>query len=189
VYLDAQYLEAPVDKGWLTSSVRQAMLAQGVLLRSKPEQAQWIVEPRVGVYGTNDHSWIFGVPQTTIPVSVGGLPTGTIPEIPIAKKTNQQGVVKLALYAYDRSSGQVTWTSGTQLATSDAKDTYIGGIGPIQSGSIRQGTQFVGVRLPSIVEEEPVAGEVALPPQGDVPFHAPSISLPSSAADASSFAP
>jgi hypothetical protein len=188
VYLDPQYLESPVDKGWLTSSVRQAMLAHGVLLRTKPEQAQWIVEARVGVYGTNNYDWLLGVPQMTIPVSITGLPTGTIPEIPMAKKSNQQGVAKLALYAYDRASGQVTWNSGTMLAVSDAQDVYIGGVGPIQSGSIRQGTEFIGVRVPSIIEEEPTS-ESVLPPASDVPFHAPTLSLPTSAADAESFAP
>ena len=40
-----------------------------------------------------------------------------------------------------------------------------------------------------IVPDDPAVDQVTLPPQGDVPFHAPSISLPSSAADAASFAP
>ncbi len=189
VYLDAQYLEGSLDKGWLVSSVRQALLAQGVLLRAKPEQAQWIVEARVGVYGTNNYDWLFGVQQTTIPATITGMPSGTIPEIPLAKKSNQQGVVKLALYAYDRASGQVTWNSGTMLSSSDAKDVYIGGIGPIQSGSIRSGTEFIGVRLPTIEDVYADEEKPLLPPRSDVPFNAPSLSLPSSASDADSFAP
>src|SRR5438094_2894737 len=36
VYLDATNVAA-VDQGWVISSLRQAMLAQGVLLRAKPE--------------------------------------------------------------------------------------------------------------------------------------------------------
>src|ERR1700709_1096616 len=43
VFLDISNVTA-VDQGWVVSSIRQAMLAQGVLLRAKPEQAQWIVE-------------------------------------------------------------------------------------------------------------------------------------------------
>lgn len=189
VYLDEKYLDGSLDKGWLISSVRQALLAQGVLLRAKPEQAQWIVEARVGVYGTNNYDWLFGVQQTTIPATITGIPSGTIPEIPLAKKSNQQGVVKLALYAYDRASGQVTWNSGTMLALSDAKDVYIGGIGPIQSGSIRSGTEFIGVQIPTISDVYPTEDEPLVPPQGDVPYHAPTLALPSSAADATSFAP
>ncbi len=187
VFLDSQFMDASLDKGWLISSVRQAMLAQGVLLRAKPEQAQWIVEPRVGTYGTNDHSWLFGVQQTTIPSFLGSA-GGTIPEVPVAKKSVQQGVVKLALYAYDRGSGQVTWTSGTMLATTDAKDVYIGGIGPIQSGSIRTGTQFVGVQLPSLgIESE--EQKPLVEPRSDVPFHAPSQAVPIMGPEIDQFAP
>ena len=47
VYLDTQYVTA-IDQGWVVSSLRQALLSQGVMLRAKPEQAQWVVEARVG---------------------------------------------------------------------------------------------------------------------------------------------
>jgi hypothetical protein len=187
VFLDTQYLKPAVDEGWITSSIRQTMLAQGVLLRQKPEEAQWIVEARVGTYGTNEHNWLFGVPQVNVPPTLTGVPTGAIPEIPIAKKSYQQGVAKMALFAYDRASGQVTWTSGTMLATADAKDVYIGGLGPIQSGSIREGPEFIGVRLPTL--SDPEDSEPSTPPRGDVPFHAPTLSLPTSAADYETFAP
>lgn len=189
VFLDAQYLKTGVDDGWITSSIRQAMLAQGVLLRQKAEEAQWIVEARVGTYGTNEHNWLFGIPQVNVPPTVTGVPTGAIPEIPIAKKSYQEGVAKMALFAYDRASGQVTWNSGTMLATADAKDVYIGGIGPIQSGSIRQAPEINGVRLPTLYDPGDADAEGSLPPRGDVPFHAPSLSLPTPASDYDAFAP
>jgi hypothetical protein len=184
VFLDPQYTNSPIDQGWMISSIRQAMLAQGVLLRPKAEQAQWIVEARVGTYGTNEQNLLIGISQTTFP-AVAGLPGGTIPEMPLAKRNRQQGVVKLALYAYDRASGQVTWTSGTQLATSSAKDVYVGGLGPIQSGSIRGGTEFVGVRLPTITD---TAGA---PPESPASRTGESAALPPSAAilDRGSFEP
>lgn len=147
VYLDTAHVTA-VDQGWVISSIRQAMLAQGVLLRPKPEQAQWIVEPRVGAYGTNDKNWLLGISQTTVPATMVGIPSGTIPEIPLIKRSDQQAVAKLALFAYDRSSGQFVWSSGTMLATSNAKDVFIGGLGPLHSDSIQGGTDFVGFRLP-----------------------------------------
>jgi len=187
VYFDNQYLTS-IDQGWAVSSIRQALLAQGVLLRSKPEQAQWIVEARVGAYGTDDYNLLIGIPQTTMPVAVAGLPTGTIPEIPLAKRSEQQAVAKLALYAYDRASGQVTWNSGTSLATSYAKDVFIGGIGPIQSGSIRGGTEFVGVKLPRISDPGPLSGAVD-PADSDSKFSAPSMPRPASVSDQDSFVP
>jgi uncharacterized protein DUF6655 len=154
VYLDTTNVTA-VDQGWVVSSIRQAMLTQGVLLRPKAEQAQWIVEARVGAFGTDSYNWLVGVPQLTIPPTVTGVPTGTVPEIPIIKKSDQQGVAKLALFAYDRASGQLVWSSGTMLATATAKDVYVGGVGPIQSGTIRGGTEFIGVRIPKLSEGSP----------------------------------
>ena len=148
VYLDTTNITA-VDQGWVVSSLRQSLLTQGVLLRPKQEQAQWVVEARVGAYGTDEYNWLVGIQQTTIPTTVTGMPAGTIPEIPLIKKQDQRGVAKLALFAYDRSSGQLVWNSGTLVAIATAKDVHVLGIGPIQSGSIRGGgTDFVGIRLP-----------------------------------------
>jgi hypothetical protein len=147
VYLDTTNISA-VDQGWVVSSLRQALLSQGVLLRQKAEQAQWVVEARVGAYGTDDYNWLIGIPQTSIPTTVTGVPAGTIPEIPIIKKEDQRGVAKLAMFAYDRGSGQLVWNSGTLVAVATAKDVSVLGVGPIQSGTIRGGTDFVGIRLP-----------------------------------------
>ena len=146
-FLDTANVTA-VDQGWVVSSLKQAMLQQGVLLRSKAEQAQWVVEARVGAYGTDQYDLLFGIPQTTIPMTVTGLPAGTIPEMSLAKRIDQHGVVKMALFAYDRASGQLVWTSGTSQSKSNAKDVYLGGVGPIQSGTIRKNTEFGGMKLP-----------------------------------------
>ena len=151
VYLDATNVAA-VDQGWVVSSLRQALLENGALVRAKPEQAEWIVEARVGAYGTNDSNWLLGIPQTTVPPTITGMPTGTIPELPLIKKSHQEGVAKLALFAYDRASGQLVWRSGTMLARSTARNMYIGGVGPIQSGSISEGTEFAGMPLPPVID-------------------------------------
>ena len=111
VFLDTANVTA-VDQGWVVSSLREAMLTQGVLIREKREQAQFIVEARVGAYGTDDDSFLVGISQTTIPPTVTGVPTGTIPELPLIKRSRQQAVAKLALFAYDRASGQLVWRRG-----------------------------------------------------------------------------
>ena len=154
VFLDTTNVSSAVDQGYIVSSLRQALLTQGVLLKPKAEQAQFIVEARVGAYGTDSYDWMVGVPQTTIPQTVTGMPSGTIPEIALAKKTDQIGTAKVALFAYDRASGKVIWTSGTQLDRATAKDMYIGSVGPIQSGTIRGGTQIVGVKVPLTSEDD-----------------------------------
>ncbi len=38
------------------------------------------------------------------------------------------------------------------LATANSKDVYIGGFGPIQSGSIRGGSKFLGIKIPMATE-------------------------------------
>ncbi len=151
VYLDTTNVTA-VDQGWVVSSLREALLAQGVLLRSKPEQAQWIVEARVGAYGTNDKNWLLGIAQTTIPTTMVGIPSGTIPKLPLIEKNDQQAVAKLALFAYDRGSGQFVWSSGTMLATASAKDVFVGGLGPWHKDSIAGGAEFVGMKIPPITD-------------------------------------
>lgn len=185
VYLDTTNVTA-VDQGWVVSSLRQAMLSQGVLLRTKPEQAQWVLEARVGAYGTDDYNWMIGVPQTSIPM-VAGLGGGTIPKMPVIENSKQQAVAKLALFAYDRASGQIVWNSGTMLATANAKDVFVAGIGPIQSGSIRGGTNFVGIRIP-LTADAPSPDAVPGSRQG-LPFSTPAIRQSATMTDLESFSP
>jgi hypothetical protein len=184
VYLDSTNVAA-VDQGWVVSSLRQALLAQGVLLRAKPEDAQWIVEARVGAYGTDSDNWMIGIQQTTMPPTFTGVPTGTIPEMPLIKRSNQQGVAKLALFAYDRASGALVWNSGTMMAKATAKDVYLGPVGPIQSGTIRGGTEFVGVRLP--LPGEPAPSDAKKPAKRF--GNSTMLALPPTVTDFESFAP
>jgi hypothetical protein len=190
VYVDTTNVSA-VDQGWVVSSLRQALLTQGVLLRPKPEQAQWIVEARVGAYGTDSYNMLVGMPQTTVPPTLPGVPTGTIPEMSLLKKSHQEGVAKLALFAYDRASGQLVWSSGTVLATSSAKDLYVGGVGPIQGGTIRGGTKFIGTKIP--LPSEALGAQAA---NGDkekfspaLPFSAAPIPSSTAITDQESFTP
>jgi hypothetical protein len=74
---------------------------------------------------------------------VQGVPAA-IPEIPLAKRTSQRGVAKIAVFAYRRDTGVAVWQSGVNQVASDAKNTWVFGIGPFQSGSIFRGTAFAG---------------------------------------------
>ncbi len=190
-FLDTQSVTA-VDQGYVTSSLKQAMLQQGVLLRPKAEQAQWIVEARVGAYGTDQYDMLIGIPQTTVPMVIPGMPAGTIPEMSLAKRVDQHGVVKMALFAYDRASGQLVWTSGTSQTKSNSRDVYVMGAGPIQNGSIRKSTEFSGMKIP--VPHDLTGGLIGQPAadfDGGAPGQAVPLPLPPSAtaADIDSFAP
>jgi hypothetical protein len=148
IYLDTRYMSGSMDEKYLMSTLRQHMLATGCVIREKPEEARYIVEVRAGAVGTNRNDLLLGIPSTSLPT--GGMfpmaPT-TIPEIPLMKRTNQQGVCKVAVFAYERASGRPVWQSGTHQFASKAKDLWVLGTGPFQRGTIYQGTKFAGERL------------------------------------------
>src|SRR3954451_13248103 len=63
VFFDVQYLENGPDKGYIISSLRQQLLAQGCLLVEKRDEASYVVEARCGAVGTDRHDLLFGIPQ------------------------------------------------------------------------------------------------------------------------------
>ena len=149
VYLDTRFIITVLDQNYVISTLRQHMLASGCIIQDKPDDATSVVEVRTGSLGTNRQDLLFGVPSTTLP-TVGLLPTGaaTIPEIALVKRTNQQGVCKIAVFAYDRMSGRPVWQSGNRKVASRAKDIWVMGAGPFQKGTIYDGgTSFAGERI------------------------------------------
>jgi hypothetical protein len=147
VFFDPQYLDGVVDRGYLVSSLRQQLLAAGCLLQEDRTKATYVVEVRSGSVGTNRHALLIGVPQMNVPTFVPGQPS-QIPEIPLAKKTDQEGIAKIAVFAYNRTTGQPVWQSGVVQAMSSAKDTWLLGAGPFQNGTIRKSPEFAGEPLP-----------------------------------------
>ncbi len=148
VYLDTRFIITALDQNYVVSTLRQHMLASGCVIKDKPDDATYVVEVRTGSLGTNRQDLLFGVPATQLPTA-GLLPVGsaTIPEIALVKRTNQQGVCKLAVFAYDRMSGRPVWQSGNRKVSSRAKDVWVAGAGPFQSGTIYDGTAFAGEKL------------------------------------------
>jgi hypothetical protein len=159
VFLDSTYLGSAVDKEYITSTLRQHMLACGCVLKDKKDEASLVVEVRSGVVGTDRHDLLFGTPATT--VSLGalspfpGTPT-MVPEIAFAKRTDQMGVAKIAVFAYERASGVPVWQSGSDLVASKSRDLWVFGAGPFQRGSIYDGPQFAGeeLRVPLLSSNE-----------------------------------
>jgi len=162
VYLDTRYIITTLDQNYLTSTLRQHMLASGCIIKDKPDDATYVVEVRTGSLGTNRQDLLFGMPATNLPTA-GLLPIGSasIPEIALVKRTNQQGVCKVAVFAYERMSGRPVWQSGNRKIASRAKDIWVLGTGPFQRGTIYDGTAFAGERL-----EVPLVGSKAKPENG-----------------------
>lgn len=167
VFFDPQYLDGVVDKGYLISSLRQHMLACGCLLMEERARSTFVVEARAGSVGTDRHQLLVGVPQMTMPVSIPGAPSA-IPEVPLAKRTDQNGVAKLAVFAYNRLTGERVWQSGMLEANASSKDVWVLGTGPFQKGTVKNGrTTSVGDFLPinpfeAHAKDAPPAAEVSV---------------------------
>jgi hypothetical protein len=157
VYLDTTYLKGAVDEGYITSTLRQHMVAHGCILKTDRRDAEFIVEARAFV-GTNRQEVLVGIPQMQLPnMGVPGVPS-SVPEIALAKSTNQKGVAKVAVFAYHQETGQPVWQSGATPVSSNAKDTWLFGAGPWQRGSIYKGTRFAGdrIQLPFRAGDQPM---------------------------------
>lgn len=149
VYLDVQNITNNPDKNYIIGSLRQQILASGCLLKDDRNQADFVVEARTGAVGTDRHDLLFGIPQIQAPpIPVAGLVAmPSIPEIPIAKRTEQKGVAKLAVFAYNQKTGRAVWQSGTIQSDSTSKDVWVMGAGPFRHGSIRKNTEFASSAL------------------------------------------
>lgn len=121
--------------GYLISSVRQQMMSDGCLLYDKREEAEVIVEARVGTLGADAHEITYGLPASSALSSAAtvmgsGAPIPAIPEISLAKRTQNDGAAKLALFAFDAKSREPLWQSGVTLAKTTSANTWLLGAGP-----------------------------------------------------------
>jgi hypothetical protein len=153
VFLDVQYLDGTVDKGYVISSLRQHLLANGCLLQEDRSKATYVVEARAGGVGTDHHEVLVGVPQMNLPVMMPGQPS-MIPEIPFAKKIDQKGVAKVAVFAYNRLTGRPVLQSGIIQKHASSRDLWLLGSGPFRRGTLAQRTEFAGenVTFPFLLE-------------------------------------
>src|SRR4051794_18182205 len=145
VFFDDSKLADIVDKNYLTSSLRQYLLANGCSLKEKRDDADFVVEARAGAVGTDRSDLLFGLPSMNVPQIALVQPVAAIiPEIPIAKRKDQRGIAKIAVFAYHRQTGAPVWQSGLIHEESSANDVWILGAGPFQRGTIYTGTEFAG---------------------------------------------
>jgi len=148
IFLDESKVTDAVDRNYYLSTLRQQLLANGCELREKREEADFIVEARAGAIGTDRNDLLFGVPSTNVPAIPLLQPVpAAIPEIPIAKRKDQRGVAKIAVFAYHRATGTPVWQSGIVRQESSATDVWILGAGPFQRGTIYEGTAFAGTAI------------------------------------------
>lgn len=189
VYFDTRYLVNVkgvgfVNSEYIVSSLRQQMVAADLRLKDKPEEADFVVEARVGTLGSDGNEIIYGIPAnkglseaSSVLPNAPALPA--IPEISVARKESQLGAVKVAAFAYDRKTGGPIWQSGVARAKTTSQDVWLFGAGPFQRGSIHSGTNFAGGELhlpgrskpPELLQGPPVAidQEFYFPRPGQAP--------------------
>ncbi len=165
VFLDTQYVVGAgkvipgvampvnlVNSDYVISGLRQQLTAAGCMLVDTREQSDIICEARCGALGTDGHSMTYGLPANNFLSSASSVIPGTpslptIPEISVAKREMKSAAAKVSVFAYDRETREPLWQSGIAQAGSSARDTWILGVGPLQYGTIYNGTRFAGKRL------------------------------------------
>lgn len=154
VYFDTRYLVNVkgigfVNSEYIISSLRQQMVAADLRLKEKADDADFVVEARVGTLGSDGNEIIYGIPankglseaSNMVP---GAPPLPAIPEISVARKEAQLGAVKVAAFAYDRKTGSPVWQSGIARTRTTSQDVWLFGAGPFQRGSIHSRMEFAG---------------------------------------------
>ena len=175
VFFDSKYVVLTPTPGfssasYINSALRQQMSAAGCKLQDSADAADYVVEARVGAVGTDLHDVTYGLPASNalnaaaaVLSNVPAVPA--IPEISLANRNDQSAAAKIAVFAYHRETREPVWQSGIATAKSSAKDTWVLGAGPIQRGSIYNGTLFAGnrIRVP-FMDRKTEPTEDSLPP-------------------------
>lgn len=157
VYLDTTYLKnlkGPdlVNADYVISSLRQQMLGAACLLEDTQDAAEYVAEVRLGALATDRHDVVYGIPASNGLSNAASLMPNApmipaIPEIAVAKRNDEIGAAKIAVFAYHRETRQPVWQSGISQSRSTAKDTWLLGAGPFQSGTIHKRPKFAGERM------------------------------------------
>jgi hypothetical protein len=153
-FLDVSAMNQTNDNAYLSSSLRHQLLACGVGIAESKVDAEVVVEARAGAIGTNRDELMVGIPQTNLTImGIGGM----LPEMSAAKRTDQEAVAKISLFAYDRETGMPLWQSGVQNVASRTHDRWYFGAGPFKTGDINDNPRFAGIRLrmPTFRKDKP----------------------------------
>jgi len=183
IFFDTTYIKPIVAVGfvnsdYIISSLRQQMVAADCRLQATREEADFIVEARVGALGADRHEVVWGIPSNNLIGTVASAVPDTpappsIPEIALAKKSDEKAIAKIGVFAYHRETGQPIWQSGINQSKSTARNTSVFGIGPFQSGTIHEGTEFAGskIGLPLIGSKQEQSDEPVVPYEQEVLFN------------------
>lgn len=141
VFLETAFMDEVEDGKYLESALRHQLMASGCLLAKDRDSSDVVVEARAGAIGTDRSSVLLGIPAANIVLK--GHEAST-PELVLAKRSEQRGVAKLSVYAYEQATGKPLWQSGEEHVASHARDRWLFGAGPWQDGEIHDEPAFAG---------------------------------------------
>lgn len=152
VFLDKQFMpptnvpgRPPINNSnveYAISSLRQQLLAYNCQLQDKAEDAEIIVEARLGAMGSDSNELTYGLPTGTVmrtalvAVTPGGDALPAFPDLSLGKRNHQLGAARLGVFAYDRKTREPVWQAGIATGNSQARDLWVLGVGPFQQGRI-----------------------------------------------------
>jgi|SRR5579863_1917818 len=109
IFVEDKYFES-LDKGYTVSLIRQCLAARGGQLTATNDKADFIVEIRSGAQSVNSAETLFGIPSTTAPLPLTG--AISLPEVAFYKSTREDSISKIALFVYERESGNFVTSGG-----------------------------------------------------------------------------
>jgi hypothetical protein len=118
VFVDKNYFDG-TDNEYVLGEVRDLISMRGGLLVQKMDDAELVIEPRSGALSIDSTSSIIGLPSTPTPIPFAG--AVQIPEIALYKSEKQFSIAKIALLAYERSSGKHVASSGSLIGRANIK--------------------------------------------------------------------
>jgi hypothetical protein len=119
-----------------------------------------VMEIRSGGIGTDRTESFIGMPQLAVP---GPMPL-QVPEIQLMNTKTQTATAKIGIVAYDAKTGASIGDGGVTLARSEDNNWFVFGIGPFNSGNVRNevadatgrsGMAFELARYIPIMTQEP----------------------------------
>ena len=122
---------------FLAAEVRSRLLATGVRLTDKKDEAQIVIELRSQGVGIDRTEFLLGLPSVVLSGATGGsnVPVAT-PELSIVKRTTQKGFAAVAFVAYWKQTGELVAQSGPASGKTSRQDYWFFGIGPSTVGNI-----------------------------------------------------
>jgi hypothetical protein len=141
IFVDATFFAAS-EQEFVLGELRAKLLASGVALVVKREDAEIVLEARSGGVGIDRYEYLLGLPS--IPLGPAATPTaGTTaaatvvtPELAILKNTRQYGVASIAYVAYWAKDGTMMASSGPFVGRTTREDWWFFGAGPRTVGDI-----------------------------------------------------